>query len=96
MTNRGTSSNWEHLWQQVPAENRHETMRSQIEAASPRLAIAMFKDLFMVNNPAERGMVCAIPGPVLLPLLMELYALKQGPDPEAEQALWAKVLQIDH
>lgn len=95
MTSALDRSSWEHLWQQVPAENRHELMLAQIEAAPPRLAIAMFKDLFMVDNPAERGMICAMAGAALLPLLMELYALKQGPDPEAEQALWSRVLQIN-
>ena len=84
--------NWDHIWEQVPAANRTATLKAEIEAAPPKLATAMLKDLFMVNNPKERGFMCALPGEQLIPILMEFYKLKQGPEPEQEQAMWQKLL----
>lgn len=87
------NQDWQHIWQQVPAPNRSDIMRANIEAASPKLAIAMLKDLFMIDNPSDRGLTCSLPGDQLLPILMEFYRLKGGPEPEAEQQLWAKLLK---
>lgn len=85
-------SSWDHIWDQVPESTRTDAIRAEIEAAPPKLATAMLKDLFMVDNPKERGFMCALPGEELIPILIEFYALKGGPDPEAEQAMWRKLL----
>ena len=86
------TSNWDHIWNQVPESTRTDVMRAEIDAAPPKLATAMLKDLFMVNNPKERGFMCALPGNELISILMEFYNLKGGPEPELEQAMWQTLL----
>jgi hypothetical protein len=85
-------SDWEHIWNQVPEVNRSPVIRAEIEAASPKLAISILKDLFMVDNPSDRGLVCSLDGAVLVPILMEFYAIKGGPDVELERAMWQRLL----
>lgn len=86
------TNNWDHIWTQVPESTRTDVMKAEIDAAPPKLATAMLKDLFMVNNPKERGFMCALPGEELIPILMEFYSLRGGPEPEQEQAMWQKLL----
>lgn len=85
-------SSWEHIWNQVPESTRTDVMKAEIDAAPPKLATAMLKDLFMVDNPSERGFMCALSGETLIPILMEFYAIKGGPEPELERAMWQRLL----
>lgn len=82
----------EQVWAVLPERIRqNEGIMQRLQAAPPRLATAIYKDMFWITDPDGRGMVRSISDDELLPLMMALCNHQGGTDPQAEAEFWKGV-----
>jgi hypothetical protein len=80
------------VWAALPERIRqNEGIMQRLQTAPPRLAAAIYKDMFWITDPDGRGMVRSISDDELLPLMLALYSHQGGTDLQAEAEFWRGV-----
>lgn len=83
------------IWAAVPEFFRtSEAIKADLADAGPKLAAALYKDLFWEVDPENRGMRLCVPVMDLLPLMLGLYLQKGGTTPEAELNFWLHIFKL--